>query len=100
MIAKLEIKNVVTNWSLDHVYYYRKQNITYKTTSYIKKYGGEGGIRTHGRLPYAGFQDRYFRPAQSPLQIAQNGLLHRSEAAQYTARKSNFPVIISLEIWI
>jgi len=26
--------------------------------------------------------------------------LHRSEAAQYTARKSNFPVIISLEIWI
>ena len=51
-------------------------------------FGGEGGIRTHGRLPYAGFQDRYFRPAQSPL----------LKAAQYTVRKSNFPVIIGLEI--
>ena len=30
-------------------------------------FGGEGGIRTHGRLPYAGFQDRFFRPAQTPL---------------------------------
>ena len=52
------------------------------------KFGGEGGIRTHGRLPYAGFQDRYFRPAQSPL----------LKAAQYTVRKANFPVIIGLEI--
>ena len=24
--------------------------------------GGEGGIRTHGRLPFNGFQDRRFRP--------------------------------------
>ena len=31
-------------------------------------FGGEGGIRTHGRSPFAGFQDRCFRPAQPPLQ--------------------------------
>ena len=24
--------------------------------------GGEGEIRTHGRFPYAGFQDRYLKP--------------------------------------
>ena len=24
--------------------------------------GGEGGIRTHGRSPYAGFQDQYLKP--------------------------------------
>lgn len=25
-------------------------------------YGGEGGIRTLGTLPHAGFQDRYLKP--------------------------------------
>ena len=25
-------------------------------------YGGESGIRTHGELPHAGFQDRYLQP--------------------------------------
>ena len=25
-------------------------------------FGGEGGIRTHGRFPYAGFQDQYLKP--------------------------------------
>ena len=34
------------------------------------KNGGRGGIRTHGRFPYAGFQDRYIRPALSPFRIA------------------------------
>ena len=25
-------------------------------------HGGESGIRTHGTLPHAGFQDRYLQP--------------------------------------
>ena len=28
--------------------------------------GGEGGIRTHGELPHAGFQDRCIRPLCHP----------------------------------
>ena len=28
----------------------------------LQKYGGEGGIRTHGTSRYNGFQDRLFRP--------------------------------------
>ena len=29
-------------------------------------YGGRGGIRTHERFPFAGFQDRCFRPLSHP----------------------------------
>ena len=44
----------------------------YNSLNYMAFYicnGGEGGIRTLGPSRDAGFQDRYIRPALSPLQI-------------------------------
>ena len=39
-------------------------------------YGGEGGIRTHGGLPLAGFQDRFIRPSSdtSPVTYVVRGI--------------------------
>ena len=34
----------------------------WRLTPAFKECGGEGGIRTHGRFPYAGFQDQILRP--------------------------------------
>ena len=35
-------------------------------TAASAKAGGGGGIRTHGGLHHAGFQDRFFRPLRHP----------------------------------
>ena len=37
------------------------------TTQPVEIYGGGGGIRTHGGLHHAGFQDRSIRPTLAPL---------------------------------
>lgn len=34
--------------------------------SYPGMFGGWGGIRTHGRFPFAGFQDRFLKPLGHP----------------------------------
>ena len=54
------------------VNYIIKVNNTYILfTSYIT--GGEGGIRTHGRLQtYANFQDWCHKPTRPPLHISDN----------------------------
>lgn len=36
------------------------------TQSALYKDGGGGGIRTHGRFPYGGFQDRCHKPLDHP----------------------------------
>ena len=36
------------------------------TTQPLEKYGGGGGIRTHGGLHHAGFQDRRIKPLSYP----------------------------------
>ena len=60
--------------------------------AYAIKNGGEGGIRTHGFLRIAGFQDRCLRPARPPLhQTAKIILSHRVALCQ-----SNIPIKYAL----
>ncbi len=49
-------------------------------------FGGESGIRTHGELPHAGFQDRYLQP----LGHLSSGLVHYIKRDSFLYLKNRF----------
>ncbi len=57
-------------------------------SSVFYNFGGEAGIRTLGRLPFNGFQDRRFRP-----------LSHLSDRAEYYLKLYLFAMIFKAKIY-
>ena len=44
----------------------KRISLTLQTSTFTLKYGGGGGIRTHGPVKVNGFQDRPIRPLSHP----------------------------------
>ena len=70
--APLTRPNCLANNPLHHLgttpFYYKKNELHHIHSFY---FGGEGGIRTHGRLQtYGNFQDCCHKPTRPPLRVA------------------------------